>query len=83
MDFVRGRLVRSKAGRDRARTFAVLAVEGQMLLLADGRLRTLCRPKRKKNKHVAPTATVLGEENLASDEKLSKAIAAFDTQSPI
>ena len=83
MDFVRGRLVRSKAGRDKARTFAVLAVEGQMLLLADGRLRTLSRPKRKKNKHVAPTAAVLRQEDLASDETLSKAIEAFDTQSPI
>ena len=80
MDFVRGRLVRSKAGRDKTRTFAILAVEGQMLLLADGRLRTLCRPKRKKNKHVAPTAAVLRQEDLASDEALSKAIAAFETQ---
>ena len=51
-----------------------------MLLLADGRLRTLCRPKRKKNKHVAPTAAVLRQEDLASDEALSKAIAAFETQ---
>ena len=29
MDFVRGRLVRSRAGRDSGRTLAVLAVEGQ------------------------------------------------------
>ena len=36
MDFVKGRLVRSKAGRDKTRTFAVVAVQGQMLLLANG-----------------------------------------------
>jgi len=83
MDFIKGQLVRSKAGRDKARTFAVLAVEGQMLFLADGRLRKISCPKRKKNKHVAPIATVLQGEVLASDEKLSKAIEAFDAQSPI
>ena len=48
MDFVKGQLVRSKAGRDKTRTLAVLAVEEQMLLLADGDLRKLDNPKRKK-----------------------------------
>ena len=54
MDFLKGRLVRSLAGRDKTRTFAVMAVDGQMLLLANGSLRTLARPKRKKRRHVAP-----------------------------
>ena len=45
MDFVKGQLVRSKAGRDKTRTLAVLAVEEQMLLLADGDLRKLDNPK--------------------------------------
>ena len=57
MDFVKGQLVRSKAGRDKTRTLAVLAVEEQMLLLADGDLRKLDNPKRKKKQHVAPTTT--------------------------
>ena len=83
MDFVKGRLVRSKAGRDKTRTFAVMAVEGQMLLLADGSLRKTARPKRKKMRHVAPTATVLGNELLQSDRLLSKAITAFDAVSPV
>lgn len=82
MDLVRGQLVRSRAGRDAARTFAVLAVEGQMLFLADGSLRRLQRPKRKKRKHVAPIATVLPAESLADDATLRKAIAAFDAASP-
>ena len=37
MDFVKGQLVRSKAGRDKNRTLAVLAVDGPMLWLADGK----------------------------------------------
>ncbi|MGN0984337.1 MAG: KOW domain-containing RNA-binding protein [Gemmiger sp.] len=82
MDFVKGRLVRSKAGRDKTRTLAVLAVDGQMLLLADGNLRTLECPKRKKRKHVAPTATVLENELLKSDQLLREAIAAYDAAHP-
>ena len=76
MDFVKGQLVRSKAGRDKTRTLAVL--EGEMLLLADGNLRKVGDPKRKKAKHVAPTTTVLANELLKSDQQLSDAIAAYD-----
>ena len=78
MDFVRGQLVRSKAGRDKTRTLAVLAVDGPMLLVADGDLRKLDNPKRKKMQHVAPTATVLGNELLKSDQQLRDAIRAYD-----
>ena len=75
MDFVKGQLVRSKAGRDKTRTLAVLAVEEQMLLLADG---DLDNPKRKKKQHVAPTTTVLENELLKSDQQLRDAIRAYD-----
>ena len=57
MDFVKGQLVRSKAGRDKTRTLAVLAVDGSMLLVADGDLRKLDNPKRKKMQHVAERAS--------------------------
>ncbi len=83
MDFVKGQLVRSLAGRDKTRTFAVMAVEGQMLSLADGSLRKISRPKAKKIRHVAPTATVLQGESLASDKQLSEAIRAYDAGHPI
>ena len=82
MDFVKGQLVRSKAGRDKTRTFAVLDVEGGMLSLADGTHRSVDRPKRKKIRHVAPTATVLGNELLKSDQPLSDAIKAYDAEHP-
>ena len=44
MDFVKGQLVRSKAGRDKTRTYAVLDVEGEILALADGSHRTVANP---------------------------------------
>ena len=83
MDFVKGQLVRSRAGRDKTRTYAVLAVEGQMLSLANGSSHQISRPKAKKMRHVAPTATVLQEEILASDKQLSEAICAYDADHPI
>ena len=82
MDFVRGQLVRSKAGRDKTRTLAVLAVDGPMLLVADGDLRKLDNPKRKKIQHVAPTTTVLENELLKSDQPISDAIKAYDAEHP-
>ena len=82
MQFVKGQLVRSLAGRDKGHTFAVLAVEGQILLLADGSRRTLANPKRKKERHVAPTATVLRGESLATDKQLAAAVKAFDARHP-
>ena len=78
MDFVRGQLVRSKAGRDKTRILAVLAVEGPMLWLADGDLRKVGDPKRKKARHVAPTSTVLENVLLNSDQSLRNAIAAYE-----
>ena len=82
MDFVKGQLVRSKAGRDKTRTLAVLAVDGPMLLVADGDLRKLDNPKRKKMQHVAPTTTVLENELLKSDQPISDAIKAYDAEHP-
>ena len=57
MDFVKGQPVRSKAGRDKTRTLAVLAVEEQMLLLADGDCATMENPnaqKRSSTLHLRP-----------------------------
>lgn len=83
MHLQKGQLVRSKAGRDRKRTFAVLAQEGQLLLLSDGATRPLAHPKRKKLMHLTPTATVLHSEALTDDQQLREAIAAYDAVSPI
>ena len=83
MDFVTGQLVRAKAGRDAPNTLAVLAVEGEYLLLADGRRRKVEKPKRKKAIHTAPTRTVLDPAQLTTNRLLRAAIAAYDAAHPI
>ena len=42
----------SLAGHDKDSVYAVVAEEGSMVLLADGRTRTLEKPKKKNQKHI-------------------------------
>ena len=50
--FEKGMLVRSKAGHDAGEIFIITGTEDAYVYLADGRLRTLQKPKKKKKKHV-------------------------------
>lgn len=77
MEFVIGTLARSKAGRDKNRFFAVVALEDNYAGIADGRLHKLAQPKRKKLMHLAPTGTILPPQQLISDRALYGAISAF------
>jgi len=52
MEIAKSNIVRSDAGRDKGKIFIVLAVEGEFLLLADGKSRKVENPKRKKRRHV-------------------------------
>ena len=53
MEVFAGEIVFSKAGRDKERPFVVLEViDTQYVLLADGRLRRVDQPKKKKIKHL-------------------------------
>ena len=57
-----GSIVISKAGRDRGRLFLVVAeVDDDFVMVANGALRKLDRPKKKRRKHLKPTGRVCGE----------------------
>lgn len=79
-----GRFVRSTAGHDKESILLVVGEEGEFLFLADGKSRSILRPKRKKLRHTEPLgeATFLTAEKLrrkepVSDRELKRAIAAF------
>ena len=84
MEITRSNIVRSDAGRDKGKIFVVLSVEGEYLLLADGKSRKVESPKRKKRRHVLFVAAeenrlsdkIKGEEKITNSE-LRKALAAF------
>ena len=65
-----GQVVRSMAGHDKYRFYAVVKIEGNWIWIADGKERRLNKPKRKNPKHIAKTNTVLDFAEITSDSKL-------------
>ena len=50
---LKGRVVRSKKGRDEGKVYIIMEIiDDDLLLLVDGKLRKLDRPKKKKVKHL-------------------------------
>ena len=48
-----GRMVRSKAGRDGGRLFVIIEeIDDDFVVIADGSLRKIDRPKKKRRKHL-------------------------------
>ena len=76
MEIAQSNIIRSDAGRDKGKLFIVLAVEGEYLLLADGKSRKVEAPKRKKRRHVLFVASeetrlsekIKGEEKITNSE---------------
>ena len=67
-------VVVSTAGRDRNQLFYVIGTEGVYTILANGRERTLEKPKRKKLKHVSKVLraeTRVAAKILAGDKVLN------------
>lgn len=72
----KGQVVKSKAGRDRNRVFVILdIVDDSFVLIADGDLRKLDSPKKKKIKHLIVYNTILKEfiNMLKSNKKINDA----------
>lgn len=86
MNFCAGDIVISKAGRDKGKHFIVLAViDEQFVFVADGDLRRVDNPKRKKWKHLEKTGNVSAfiQEKLKADIRitnpdLKKELAKFN-----
>lgn len=72
-----GRVVSSKAGRDKDKFFIILSVlDDKYVYISDGLLRNVDKPKKKKIKHLALTNVVADEIKnlLMSSEKVSNAV---------
>lgn len=59
-----GMVVCATAGKEQHGFYVVTALDGNMVLIADGKHRTLTKPKRKNIRHIAPTCTVWDLEGL-------------------
>lgn len=65
-EFEIGCLVRSLAGHDKDSFFIIIKQDAEYVYVADGKLRSLYKPKRKKKKHVQLTR----EKDVLLQEKL-------------
>ena len=77
MEIEKSHIVRSIAGRDKGRVFVVLDEEGEYLLLSDGKLRRVEKPKRKKRKHtrfISVSISPLQEKILQGEKVLNSEI---------
>lgn len=77
MEAQRGQIMRSLAGHDKGDFQVILQVEGAFAYVADGKRRKLEDPKKKKLKHLAQTAAVLGEESLSTNRQIRTALSRF------
>ena len=72
-----GRVVESKAGRDKGRLLIITGiVDEQYVTTADGDLRVLERPKKKKLKHLRLRPQILS----SIAEKLASGTKVFDAE---
>lgn len=73
MDDCLGCLVISSAGRDKGCICAVVGYpdEPGFVLIADGKLRKVERPKKKKLRHIRPIENIPEEKRRLAPEKLT------------
>jgi ribosomal protein L14E/L6E/L27E len=77
--FKKGQLVKSKSGRDKSRHFLILeVVDDDYVLLVDGDLRKLAKPKKKKIIHlqiINKNSVILFDKEELNDSHIRKEIA--------
>ena len=69
-----GQIVKSKAGRDKGKFFVVFEkIDAKYVLIVDGSLRRIDKPKKKQIKHLAKTNIISNEIRAAilNNEKIS------------
>lgn len=74
MQIALGEVVISKAGRDAGRKFVVIGIVDEFnVALADGDLRRIEKPKKKKVKHLGLTGEIIEylSEKLKNQQKLT------------
>ncbi|MGI6017422.1 MAG: KOW domain-containing RNA-binding protein [Marvinbryantia sp.] len=68
--FEPGMLAWSRAGHDNGTLYVILDVDGEYVFLADGHLKPIEKPKKKKKKHVQVYRTIPEELEHMSKEKI-------------
>ncbi|MCR5216742.1 MAG: KOW domain-containing RNA-binding protein [Lachnospiraceae bacterium] len=75
MEMKRGCLAKSLAGHDKDEIYVILSVDANVAYVADGRLKTISAPKKKKCKHLQGIGVFT--EALDRDEEIKRAIKEY------
>lgn len=74
-----GSIVVSVAGHDKGGIFAVIGfIHERYALIADGKVRRLEKPKKKKLKHLEPIGRLEQSNPMQTNRQLKRALKAFD-----
>lgn len=74
----KGMIVKSIAGRDCGRFFLVMDTDAQFAYLADGRMRLIEKPKKKKVRHLARTNAKVFAETVTTNRQLRQVLTAYN-----
>lgn len=84
MDIIAGTFAKSKSGHDAGQIYVIISCDREYVYLADGKLKLLEKPKKKKIKHIQKINYMdpeLGEKfknsNLLKNEDIKKAIKNY------
>ncbi|MGN0514156.1 MAG: hypothetical protein ACI4GD_07740 [Lachnospiraceae bacterium] len=82
-----GTFAKSKAGHDWNQIYVIIDCDDEYVYLADGKNRTVDRPKKKKIKHIQPILCMnetirakIENNNLLSNEEIKKAIKDYKAE---
>lgn len=81
-----GQIVLSKSGRDSGRPFVIVDIVDSLYVnIADGNLRKIENPKKKKVKHLQPTKLIseIISDMITSNLKVSNALIKKEIQAKI
>ncbi len=84
LNVCKGSLVYSRAGRDKGGLFLVIRTGNGYVYLADGKLRTVEAPKKKKLRHINRTNRVLETDvDEMSNSDVRKALAEYSVKDDV
>ncbi len=70
--FEKGRVVISRAGRDRDYLLVIMQADEKSVFVCDGKERPIDRPKKKNIRHIEPTEYVIDISQITTNRAIRK-----------
>lgn len=80
MEFTKGMIVISKAGRDKGDWQVIMDCDGNFVTVCDGRYRPLENMKRKNIRHVQKTNHVVDLSELSTNNSIKKILSLYNSK---